>query len=76
MLTDYTMSSPLLRRASVYLSVIGAVVLLTLGGAALIGTIPQSSIDAAEQATQHLIEQAGLTPADESAPPAEATTAP
>ncbi|MBL8146230.1 MAG: succinate dehydrogenase, cytochrome b556 subunit [Anaerolineae bacterium] len=75
-LTDYTMFSPLLRRASVYLSVIGAVVLLVLGGAALMGTIPQSSIDAAEQATQHLIEQAGLTPVEEGAPAAEATTSP
>ena len=76
-LTDYTMKSPLLRRASVYVSVIGAVVLLTLGGAALIGTIPQASIDAAEEATQHLIEQAGLAPQEaEAEPAAAATTAP
>lgn len=57
-LTDYTMENPLLRRASVYLSVIGATVLLVLGASALIGTIPQSSIDMAERATQQLIAEA------------------
>jgi succinate dehydrogenase / fumarate reductase membrane anchor subunit len=46
-LTDYTMFSPLLRRASVYLCIIGAVVLLLLGGGALLGSINQASIDMA-----------------------------
>lgn len=67
-LTDYTMQNPMLRRASVYLSVIGATVLLVLGAGALIGTIPQSSIDMAEQATQHLIAEANAA-----APPVEGT---
>lgn len=69
-LTDYTMKNPTLRRASVYLSVIGATVLLVLGGGALIGTIPQSSIDMAEQATQQLINEANA------AAPVSETTAP
>ncbi len=68
-LTDYTMHSPLLRRASVYLSIIAAVVLLALGGGALIGTIPQSSVDMAEVATQHLIAEAGLQPVTEDTAP-------
>ena len=33
-LTDYTMDHPLLRRAVTYLTIIAAIVLLTLGGAA------------------------------------------
>jgi succinate dehydrogenase hydrophobic anchor subunit len=75
-LTDYTMNHPLLRRASVYLTVIAAVVLLVLGGGALLGTIDQSAIDAANEATQELIAEAGLTPAESVEPAAEATTAP
>jgi hypothetical protein len=43
-LTDYTMERPLLRRASVILTIIGAVVLLIVGGWALIGTIDQESV--------------------------------
>lgn len=46
-LTDYTMFSPLLRRASVYLCIIGAIVLLVLGAGALLGSINQASIDMA-----------------------------
>ncbi len=61
-LTDYTMQSPLLRRAAVYLTVIAAVVLLVLGGGALIGTIPESSLEMAQDATARLIEEAGLPP--------------
>ena len=53
-LTDYTMSSPLLRRASIYLCVIGAVVLLALGIGALIGTIDQAALEMAEEAVRHL----------------------
>lgn len=75
-LTDYTMNHPLLRRASVYLTVIAAVVLLVLGGGALVGTINKSAIDAANDATQRLIAEAGLTPVELIAPAAEATTAP
>lgn len=48
-LTDYTMKSPLMRRASVYLCVIGAVVLLVLGGGALLGTITDSAVRMAEE---------------------------
>ncbi len=43
-LTDYTMKFPLLRRASVILTIIGGVVLLIVGGGALIGTIDQESV--------------------------------
>lgn len=53
-LTDYTMSSPLLRRAMVYLCVIGAVVLLVVGTGALIGTIDDTAIAMAQQAMDNL----------------------
>ena len=53
-LTDYTMGSPLLRRAVIYLCVIGAVVLLALGIGALIGTIDQTALEMAEEAVHHL----------------------
>jgi succinate dehydrogenase / fumarate reductase cytochrome b subunit len=53
-LTDYTMSSPLLRRASIYLCVIAAVVLLVLGAGALLNTITDSAIEIAEQAVANL----------------------
>lgn len=53
-LTDYTMHSTTLRRAAVYLCVIAAVVLLVLGGAAVLSTIGQSAIDIAEQAAKTL----------------------
>lgn len=46
-LTDYTMSSPLLRRASVYFCLIGAVVLLTLGAGALLGSIENEFVERA-----------------------------
>lgn len=55
-LTDYTMKSTLLRRASIYLCVIAAVVLLVLGGAALLSTIDQSALEIAEQAAELLHE--------------------
>jgi succinate dehydrogenase / fumarate reductase cytochrome b subunit len=68
-LTDYTMKNPLLRRASVYLSVIGATVLLVLGGGALIGTIPESSLEMAQEATQQLIAEANAAaPVENTAP--------
>lgn len=44
-LTDYTQDSPTLRRAMGYLTVIGAVTLLVVGGAALLGTIEPSTIE-------------------------------
>jgi succinate dehydrogenase / fumarate reductase cytochrome b subunit len=53
-LTDYTMDKPLLRRASVYLCVIGAAVLLVLGAGALLNTIDSSAIEIAEEAARNL----------------------
>ncbi len=53
-LTDYTMSSPLLRRASIYLCVIAAVTLLVLGTGALIGTIDETAIEMAAEAAAGL----------------------
>ncbi|GAB4511133.1 MAG: hypothetical protein OHK0046_08800 [Anaerolineae bacterium] len=55
-LTDYTMSNPILRRASIYLCVIAAVTLLILGGAALLGTIDSAAIDMAIEAQSKLFE--------------------
>lgn len=55
-LTDYHMQNTWLRRASIYLCVIAAVVLLVLGGLALLSTIDQSAIDIAQQAAQTLHE--------------------
>ena len=46
-LTDYTMGNPTLRRASIYLCIIGAVVMLVLGGGALLGSIDSAAIDMA-----------------------------
>lgn len=48
-LTDYTMERPLLRRASVYFSVIGALVLLIVGAGAMIGTIDTELIAMAQE---------------------------
>ncbi|MFW5748328.1 MAG: succinate dehydrogenase, cytochrome b556 subunit [Chloroflexota bacterium] len=53
-LTDYTMDNPLLRRASVYVSIIGTVVLLVVGGGALIGTIEETAVREAERARVEL----------------------
>jgi succinate dehydrogenase / fumarate reductase, cytochrome b subunit len=55
-LTDYTTFSPVLKRASVYLCVIGAIALLITGVGALFGTIDQTAIDMATQAMQGLHE--------------------
>jgi succinate dehydrogenase / fumarate reductase cytochrome b subunit len=49
-LTDYTGRSPILRRAAVYLCVIGSVVLLVVGGAALIRSVDPTSIELAQEA--------------------------
>lgn len=53
-LTDYTMGSPLLRRAAIYLCLIGAIVLLVLGSGMLIGTIDSDAIEMARAATENL----------------------
>ena len=55
-LTDYTSFSPLLRRGMVYMCVIGAVVLLVLGCAALLSSIDSGAIAIAEQAAASLHE--------------------
>ena len=54
-LTDYTMSSPLLRRAMVYLCVIGMVALLVVGGYALFATVDDQAIRIAEEARLDLL---------------------
>lgn len=46
-LTDYTMQSPLLRRAAIYLCIMGAVILLVIGGAALLGSIQSDALQVA-----------------------------
>lgn len=53
-LTDYTMSNPLLRRASIYVCVIGAVVVLGVGAGALAGTIDRSAVKIALKARYDL----------------------
>ncbi len=53
-LTDYTMESVWLRRAAVYLCVIASVILLVVGGGALLSTINQDAITVAQQAAQTL----------------------
>jgi succinate dehydrogenase cytochrome b subunit len=53
-LTDYTTFSPTLKRGMIYTCVIGAVVLLVLGGGALIGTINDTAIQMAQQAMANL----------------------
>ncbi len=53
-LTDYTSFSPFLKRASIYLCIIGAVILLTLGCLALLSTINQGALDIAAQAAATL----------------------
>jgi succinate dehydrogenase / fumarate reductase, cytochrome b subunit len=55
-LTDYTMDNPLLRRASVYVSVIGVAVMLLVGGGALIGTIEETAVREAERARVNELE--------------------
>ncbi len=51
-LTDYTQDSPILRRAMGYVCVMGAVTLLVVGGAALLGTIEPSAIEMAKSAAE------------------------
>lgn len=53
-LTDYTASNPLLKRAMTYLCIIGAVVLLAAGGAALLSTIDSTTVEMAVEASREL----------------------
>ena len=53
-LTDYTSFSPLLKRAAVYLCILGAVILLTLGILALLSTIDSGAIKIAAQTAANL----------------------
>jgi succinate dehydrogenase / fumarate reductase cytochrome b subunit len=53
-LTDYTSFSPFLKRASIYLCIIGAVILLTLGCLALLSTIDSGALEIAKQAAANL----------------------
>ena len=54
-LTDYTMESPLLRRAMIYLCTIGALILLMVGGAALFTSIDAAMIEQAEHAMRAMV---------------------
>lgn len=53
-LTDYTQGTPVLRRAAGYLCVMGALVLLIVGGLALLTTIEPTSIRMADEALRAL----------------------
>jgi len=53
-LTDYTSFNPMLKRAAIYLCIMGAVVLLVTGIGALLGTIDQTAVDMAKEATAKL----------------------
>ena len=53
-LTDYTMSNKTLRRAAVYVCVIGALVLLLVGGGALIQSAESTAVDMALEARAEL----------------------
>lgn len=55
-LTDYTANNPTLRRASGYLCVIGAVVLLFVGAGALLGTIQPEMIAMAQDSLAALYD--------------------
>lgn len=53
-LTDYSAHSPFLRRAGVYLCMLGALVLLILGVGALLGTIDDTAIEMGVEAMERL----------------------
>lgn len=53
-LTDYTAFNPFLKRAAVYLCLIGAIVLLVVGGAALLSSIDMTARDMGCEAQEHL----------------------
>ncbi|MDZ4672108.1 MAG: succinate dehydrogenase, cytochrome b556 subunit [Phototrophicales bacterium] len=58
-LTDYTSNSVLLRRTATYVCIIGASVIVVVGGAALAGTIDSTSVKMAEKARIALFEEEG-----------------
>lgn len=78
-LTDYTSSNAIAKRAAVYTVTIGAAVLLAVGGGALVSTIPQDAISMAQDAIIRLhggeaVGEAGETaPVNQEAPAAEPT---
>lgn len=53
-LTDYTTGNALLKRAAVYLCLIGAVVLLVVGGGALLASIDRDAIVMACESQEHI----------------------
>lgn len=53
-LTDYTAFSPLLKRAAVYLCLAGGVVLLVVGGAALLSSLDRDAIILACEGQEHI----------------------
>jgi succinate dehydrogenase hydrophobic anchor subunit len=53
-LTDYTTDKPMLRRAATYLTLIAGVVLLVVGGAALLAGIEPTALDMACHAQEEL----------------------
>jgi succinate dehydrogenase / fumarate reductase cytochrome b subunit len=53
-LTDYTSYNPTLKRAMAYLCVMGAVVLLAVGGAALLQSVDPTSIEMAKEAAAQI----------------------
>jgi succinate dehydrogenase hydrophobic anchor subunit len=53
-LTDHFQNNPLIRRGLVYMCIIGAAILLAVGTGALIGTIPDTAIEMAQQAMESL----------------------
>ena len=53
-LTDYTSFNPFLKRAAVYLCLIGGIILLVVGGAALLSSVDMSTRDLACKAQEHL----------------------
>lgn len=56
-LTDYLMGSPLLRRAALYFCIIGGMVLLILGGLALVSTIDSAAIEIARESAARLFTE-------------------
>ncbi|NWF71228.1 MAG: succinate dehydrogenase, cytochrome b556 subunit [Chloroflexi bacterium] len=56
-LTDYTMSSPLLRRGMIFTCVIGATILLVLGSGMLVRTIDSTAIEMARNSLCRLYEE-------------------
>lgn len=53
-LTDYTAKSPMFRRAAIYFSLIGGIVLLVVGGGALLSSIESEAIAMAQESLTKL----------------------